>query len=627
MNHHRYYKYLSLFLLVILVFSGCGGQPTLPTVTSPSIPSTPSAAPTEELLEPGVISPGQINRSLLNQAIKVKGKVITKIINPEGQGGLYLKISGGGGEVGIRIEQNRWDALTDIEKTQFDQGKVITAEGRLVLAGTDLVVVLGVVPPAPVGAPQPGSGDASFIVKVPENTALSYAVFMELVDEQSQLLGFVKMEQQDFVTWRVSIPAGPKKFGYRYTRDGIGFPTAEEFTPDSEKTFRWPNPSPGMVINDAVTKWRWCPKPSYTMPVVESAAKTASIAERINNAQFQCGYQFVDFWWSPFHDLVYGTHEAMRKANGNWMKIAPPIGFVQVEPVPKMNWEVVPDNPIYPPGELEYHISQAQKAGLNVFLVPQCGVLNGPLVLDADKQYSNEWWEAFFKEMEQYSAYFAELAEKCGVKYMAFQDHEMWNSLKAPSNIQEKYAEYIDNIRQHYSGKLGMVWSFGGSYHSPADMFPVGYFPEKFDFFAIGGPQKIVDSREPTIDELKANFKKILEAAAEPLYAEYQKPIILYSVGYPSLDGAASNDFTHDDPAMDMFEAYSDKYQLDLVEQAEVFEALMQVIAETPYITGFYLFNSYWPSPLPQSKNYNIWGKPAEQILAGWYQQFASSGK
>jgi hypothetical protein len=636
-------KKLSLIIVLLSVFISllvsCQSLPTTPPsppqpIPSSSVPSSPStpvpgapSRPTEVVPPPGVLSPSQIDSSLIDRGMKVMGKVLVLIENPGGQGGAYAKLSDGKGEVGLRIEPATWSAYTSEEKSRFTQGKTVTVEGRLVLAGQELVVVMGVIPPTPPGTPGPGPGNATFVVKVPENTALSYAVFMELVDEQSKLLGFVKMEPQDPVTWRVSIPAGPKKFGYRYTRDGIGFPTAEEFTPDSAKTFRWPSPSPGMVINDVVTQWRWFAKPGYIMPVVQSVAGTASIAKRINNQEFQCGYQFVDFWWTPFHDLVHGTNVAMKKANGSWMKIAPPIGFTQVEPVPKMNWEIIPDNPIYPPGELEYQISQAQKDGLNIFLNPQCGVLNGPLQLDADKQYSDEWWDAYLKEMEQYATYFATLAEKCGVKYLAFQDNEMWNSLKAPKNIQQKYSDYIANIRRHYSGQLGMVLSLGGSYRSPADLFPVGYFPEKFDFLALGGPQKITDSKQPNVNEMKANFKKILEAAIEPLYTKYQKPIILYSAGYPSLDGGASRDFTHDDPAMDVFEAYSDKYQLDLVEQAEVYEALIQVVAETPYITGFYLFNSYWPTPLPLSKFYGVWGKPAEQIMSGWYQRFQEALK
>ncbi|MDD5038695.1 MAG: hypothetical protein PHN78_05200 [Dehalococcoidales bacterium] len=585
MRHNRFVKCIGLLLVVVLSATGCG-QPAVTQTT-----------PVEELPpEPGVLTPEQVDSSRLHQVVKVRGTLKQVVQNPGGLGGIYATISGGGGEVDLRIDRNTWDALNSAQKTQYEQGKAVTVEGMLVLAGTKLVVVLGrTIPPTSVG-------DTTFIVKVPENTVVSYAVYMQLVDEQSQNLSAVKMEQVDVVTWQVSIPSVPEKFGYRYTRDGIGFPTGEEFTPDSPDTYRWSSPMPGEVINDVVTKWRWCPEPGHTMPVVETLAETAAIAQRVNDEEFQCGYGFVDFWWTPFHDIVYGTSLAMQKGNGNRLKIAPPVGFSQIEPLPKMNWEIVPDNPIYPEGELEYHIAQAQKAGLNVFLSPQCGVLNSPLSFDGDKQYSTEWWEALYQEMERYSTYFADLAEECGVKYMVFQDFEVWNSSNAPADIAQKYDEYIANIRQHYSGKLGMTWALGGSYESPADMFPTGYHPERFDFFAVGGPQKITSSKEPAVAEMKANFKKILEEAVEPLYQQYQKPVILYSAGYPSLDGGASRDFTHDDPAMDVFESYSDKYQLDLVEQAQAFEALMQVVAETPYITGFYPFNSHWPTSLPLSE-------------------------
>jgi hypothetical protein len=612
--------FLSCLLLFTLILVSCGGQEstTNPTTSSPPS-STAQSTVTEESLspEPGVLLPSQINSSQLNQVVKVKGRVVQVIQNPGGQGGLYLKISGGSSEVGIRIEQEKLNALSDAEKAQFEQGKVITVEGMLVLSGTDLVVVLGAGLSTSV-TPQPSTGNATFIVKVPENTVLSYAVSMELFNEQNKLLGFVKMEQQDSITWRVSIPSGSDKIGYRYTRDGVGFPTAEEFKPDSDKTLHWVNPLPGTVINDVVTKWRWCPMPGYIMPIIASAAKTTSITKRINNEEFQCGYQFIDFWWGPFHDLVRGTNLGIKNGNGNWIKIAAPVGVAQIEPVFKLNWDVVSDNPIYPPGELEYQISQAQNDGLNVLLTPQWGSLE----VDCGKQYSDEWWDSFYTEMERFSTYFATLAEKCGVKYLALTGMGMWNNINAPSNIKDKFAEYIANTRQHYSGKLGMVIQLSGSFHSPANTWPLGYFPEKFDFLAIGGPGRLSDSKEPTVDEMKANFKQILESAVAPLYEKYQKPIILYSVGYPSLDGAASGAFTHDDPPMDVYAPYSDKYQLDLEEQAEIFEALLQVVAETPYIIGFYPFNSYWPSPLPLSKLYNVWDKPAGQIIAGWYQRF-----
>ncbi len=80
------------------------------------------------------------------------------------------------------------------------------------------------------------------------------------------------------------------------------------------------------------------------------------------------------------------------------------------------------------------------------------------------------------------------------------------------------------------------------------------------------------------------------------------------------------------DPDIQLWNAYTDKYRLDLVEQAEGYEALLQAIAEAPYITGLYPF-TYWPLPLPESKEYNVRGKPAELILNAWYEQFEQQAK
>ncbi len=74
---------------------------------------------------------------------------------------------------------------------------------------------------------------------------------------------------------------------------------------------------------------------------------------------------------------------------------------------------------------------------------------------------------------------------------------------------------------------------------------------------------------------------------------------------------------------LQQWEPYSDKYTLDLAEQAMAFEAVMKNVAEnTDYIIGVYPF-AYWPDEFPLSKEYNIRGKPAEDILSQWYKSLS----
>ena len=120
-------KYLGLVtLLVVPLICGCGGQTTIP-----------------EAAEPGVLSPGQIDPSMVDQVVKVKGKVLMVTHNPGGLGGIYLRLGNGEGEIGVRIQPDVWETFDEKKKAQFKEGKTIIAEGILFQAGKTLVVIFG----------------------------------------------------------------------------------------------------------------------------------------------------------------------------------------------------------------------------------------------------------------------------------------------------------------------------------------------------------------------------------------------------------------------------------------------------------------------------------------------------
>ena len=121
--HNKLLNIGLVILLVIPVLYGCGG------------------------LEPDVLSPGEIDSSMVDQVVKVRGKVLWVTENPGGLGGLYLQLGSGEDELGVRIQDDIWKTLDDKEKTQFKEGKTVTAEGMLFQTGSQLVVIFGKVPP------------------------------------------------------------------------------------------------------------------------------------------------------------------------------------------------------------------------------------------------------------------------------------------------------------------------------------------------------------------------------------------------------------------------------------------------------------------------------------------------
>lgn len=123
---------LVAFLAISLIL-GCSKQSTIP--------------------EAGVLSPGQVNSSMLDEVVKVKGKVLWVIYNPGGLGGIYLKLGNGDGEVGVRIQDEIWQTFDEKEKAQFKEGEDVIAEGMLFKAAGQLVVIYGKFPPT--STPEP----------------------------------------------------------------------------------------------------------------------------------------------------------------------------------------------------------------------------------------------------------------------------------------------------------------------------------------------------------------------------------------------------------------------------------------------------------------------------------------
>ena len=89
------------------------------------------------------LTPDQVDNSMVDQVIKVKGKITFFTENPMGVGGVYMKLGNSKGEVDVRIQPEFWDNYQADEKSLYKEGKTIIAEGILVKAGSELVVVHG----------------------------------------------------------------------------------------------------------------------------------------------------------------------------------------------------------------------------------------------------------------------------------------------------------------------------------------------------------------------------------------------------------------------------------------------------------------------------------------------------
>lgn len=138
---------------------GCGPktplQQYLPSTSTQDVKAEDENG--EGNLELGILTPSQIDSSMVDSYVKVRGKIT--MVNRDA-GGLALWLGDDKNKVGVRIENKFWEGLTSEEQSQYEKGKTITAEGMLVLAGeSELFIVLGTEPPVSEGQAQLSEGE------------------------------------------------------------------------------------------------------------------------------------------------------------------------------------------------------------------------------------------------------------------------------------------------------------------------------------------------------------------------------------------------------------------------------------------------------------------------------------
>jgi len=601
---------------------------------------------------------------MVNQVVKVGGTVIDFRQDP---GGFHLRLEGGGGQVGVRIESATWQTLTEENKAQFEKGKMATAEGILVLTGEgELFVVLGIIPtpaatstptPVPPSTPAPGPSPApsppqpeqektTFTVKTPANTPDYSTIYMEWFYGAesdfdiiwSNIEYMIAMEQVSPNTWTSEIVlsseghiTGAEYFYYRYSRDTWGYPAAEEFTPDSENAYRKVSikESTGKTITDTVGKWRWFPHPDDPpLPIPTSSAQTTTIKPRIQDEKLRRGVGLQDFWNGSYGDVLTApTHADIKADYADSIAVYAPIWtYQQIEPTP-----IIVGSSFYPLEDVEKHLPKLREDGFNILICVQFGqYAEDPSLYDGspfDKTRSQEWWDAWYEEVERVTLYTADLAEKHGVEMLAPFGGLLvaWN--KAP-DAEKRFSEIIDKIRQRYSGEIGSEQVIGlkppqwqEALPLPAEIPAYG----KTDFIALGLVAALAESSNPTQEELNSNAARLFKNKLEPLYKNYNKPIVIVQSMYGSYEGVLQGKEYGEQETWLWAPAHPDVV-FSGWEQAMAHEAVMTAVADAEYIIGIYPFG-YHLEEFPRHIGSDIRGKPAEQLIAGWYKRFLEEGK
>ncbi|MGD8539591.1 MAG: hypothetical protein PVI66_12825 [Candidatus Aminicenantes bacterium] len=244
---------------------------------------------------------------------------------------------------------------------------------------------------------------------------------------------------------------------------------------------------------------------------------------------------------------------------------------------------------------LKHAIQTSHTLGLKVMLKPHVDALSG----DWRGTFKPEDSEVWFDNYTDMMMIFAKIARDDGVEILSI-GCEFVELTSAEYTLD--WRKLIQAIRNVYDGPLVYAANWG------REALQVEFWDD-LDFIGIDSYFELTNKTDPNLDELLAAWTPYL-FQIESIHQTWHKPILLTEIGYRSIDGANMRPWDWEIPG-----------ELDLLEQALCYQAVIRAFGEKSWLHGIYWWN--WEPDIslggPIDRGYTPFGKPAEIILKEWY--------
>lgn len=335
-------------------------------------------------------------------------------------------------------------------------------------------------------------------------------------------------------------------------------------------------------------------RPLLPLVALAALAATAHAAEPV----FQKGCTFAG-WYRG----AYGSPQALRalealvETGAEWISVVVAVyqADLQATELYRHPRRTVSDD------ELRTIIRVARQRGLHVMLKPQVD-LDGP----GDRTEIapvEAHWPTWFRSYRTLMGEYASLAQDEGVEVFC-----VGVELDSTRHRQADWRRVISAVRELYSGPL----TYAANWSRETDI----KWWDALDYIGIDAYYPVATGPGPTIAELKAGWAPHLERLRE-LHAREQRPIIFTEIGYRSIAGAGVRPWEWRQPGA-----------LSLEEQADLYQAALEVLWDEPWFYGAYWWQ--WQTPLPRDPltdtTFHLWRKPAQAILRDFYSRPAPRG-
>jgi hypothetical protein len=472
-----------------------------------------------------------------------------------------------------------------------------------------------------------GAAGITFDIIVPENTPADEGVYIQFHPYGwTEPLRMWHLGEQRWAYILYSPLDLIDQLGYRYCRAGQCGHADDERTPGAFTSGQIIETSPDPLgLPDEIELWRWI---EDELPEVE----VSDVPIPPRGADFMAGVEFQTFHQPSLIPFVPHALEKISQQGANWVVLTPSWTFTRSDP-PILEL-VTGQDALWP--EMTNMVEQALNRDLNVAIRP---VPSFPTAVEAwwsSAARDFPFWVSWFDQYRAFALHHADLAERSGAQTLILGGAWMVPALpggrlsdgtptNVPQDAGQRYTELIDEIREHFSGTLAWALPYSEEITDPPD------FLDAVDQIYVLWSAPLSDDDDADPETLQAEAERIINDKIFALRLVWdpdsdEKSIIL-SLAYPSVHASFSACLP--DPFVECLSPEALNYpapelpllELDYVDQAKAYDAVLAAVNQVDWIDGVVSRGYYIPAIL-QDKSISIHGKPAENVLRYWFNQF-----
>jgi hypothetical protein len=377
------------------------------------------------------------------------------------------------------------------------------------------------------------------------------------------------------------------------------------------------------IVLDQVNSWAWieASPPDYPVDTTDTTSK---------ELDFIAGVELQPYYhpsWTPLNPFMLDN---VQELGANWLILTPTWTYTRNNP-PILD-PVTGADPLWQ--DMSKTIQDARDRDFQVGIFPQVRFPSNSDDWWIGAQRDVSWWIVWFERYRNFILHHADLADDNDAQTLVIGGDWLAPALPAgtlpdgsPSGVQSDvethWRRLIQDVRSRFDGQI--AWGITAS----QAVNPPPAFLNEIDLIYLQFYAPLSTHPDPILSELQSEAARLLDNEIYPQLQSYELPIILV-VNYPSVDGAGMGCL----PSLlgesclnpRVLSRPNDDFPdipIDLIEQADIYQALVNVTNQRDWINGF-VTGGYYPPALLQDKSTSIHGKPAQNLLREWFISWRS---